>query len=208
MEARIEGGLSGCTPLDVDFLNLSDGAVTYEWNFGDGGQSATMHTNHTFTALPGEDAQYTVTLTATSVHGCTDTAEVSVQVFAQPDASFVSSGTQLTYPDAEVVFSNTSTAGESAAYYWTFGDRQVSYAQNPGTHTFNSWGTYDITLEVDNGDVRRCGHFCGTNLGPCPHHWLHRGRHWLCSADRCIPKRKQLRQQLPLGIFRRFGAQR
>ena len=151
VEARIEGGLSGCTPLDVDFLNLSDGAVTYEWNFGDGGQSATMHTSHTFTALPGEDAQYTVTLTATSVHGCTDTAEVSVQVFAQPDASFVSSGTQLTYPDAEVVFSNTSTAGESAAYYWTFGDGQVSYAQNPGTHTFNSWGTYDITLEVDNG---------------------------------------------------------
>ena len=151
VEARIEGGMTGCSPLEVNFLNLSDGAVTYEWNFGDGDQSATTHANHTFTTDPGEDATYTVSMIARSVFGCTDTAEVSVHVFAQPVADFVTSSTQLTFPETDITFSNTSVHGENTDFFWTFGDGQVSYNEHPETHVYDTWGTYDITLEVDNG---------------------------------------------------------
>ena len=46
VNAHIEGGFTGCAPLEVDFLNLSDGAASYTWDFGDGGQSATAHASH------------------------------------------------------------------------------------------------------------------------------------------------------------------
>ena len=151
VEAQIEGGLTGCAPLEVDFLNLSDGAASYTWDFGDGGQSATTHASHVFTTSPGEDATYTVSLVAESIYGCTDTAQVSVQVFAAPTADFVTSSTQMTYPATTVTLSNTSMAGESASHYWTFGDGQVSYEAQPDPHAYDTWGTYDITLEVDNG---------------------------------------------------------
>ena len=151
VEARIEGGLTGCAPLEVDFLNLSDGAASYTWDFGDGGQSATTHASHVFTTTPGEDATYTVSLVAESIYGCTDTAQVSVQVFAAPTADFVTSSTQMTYPATTVTLSNTSMAGESASHYWTFGDGQVSYDAHPEPHEYETWGTFDISLEVDNG---------------------------------------------------------
>ena len=168
LEARIEGGLSGCAPLEVDFLNLSDGATTYTWDFGDGGQSAATHASHIFTTSPGEDALYTVSLTAESMHGCTDTAQVSVQVFAAPAADFVSSATQMTYPNANVTLSNTSIAGESASYYWTFGDGQVSYDANPEPHTYGTWGTFDIALEVDNGYCSSVASTAVQILAPSP----------------------------------------
>lgn len=151
VEAHIEGGLTGCAPLEVDFLNLSDGAANYTWDFGDGGQSATTHASHVFTTTPGEDAVYTVSLIAESIYGCTDTAQVAVQVFAAPTADFVTSSTQMTFPASTVALSNTSTAGESASHYWTFGDGQVSYDAHPEPHEYETWGTFDISLEVDNG---------------------------------------------------------
>ena len=151
VEARFEGGLTGCAPLDVDFLNLSDGGAGYSWDFGDGGQSATTHASHIFTANAGEDATYTVSLVATSIYGCTDTAQALVHVYAAPQADFVTSSTQMTFPDTDLTVTNTSMAGESAEYYWTFGDGAVSYEEHPGSHNYVSWGTFDITLEVDNG---------------------------------------------------------
>ena len=208
VEAHIEGGLSGCAPLEVDFLNLSDGAASYTWDFGDGGQSATTHANHIFTTDPGEDATYTVSLVAESVYGCTDTAQVSVQVFAAPTADFVTSSTQLTFPATTVTLSNTSTAGESADFYWTFGDGQVSYdAQPVGArirhvgHVRHHVGSGQRLLLV--GREHR-----GSNVGPHPHHRVHGRRGWMCALDGAVQQPEHVRKQLPLGVFRRIGAQR
>ena len=151
IEAHFEGTAAGCAPLEVDFLNLSDGASSYSWNFGDGDQSSTSHPNHVFMTEPGQDATYTVTLVAESVYGCTDTAEIAVHVFAQPVADFATSSTQLTFPESVFGLTNLSVASESATHFWTFGDGQVSYDANPDFHEYSTWGTYDITLEVDNG---------------------------------------------------------
>jgi|GEM_PF-637125 len=168
VEAHIEGGMTGCAPLAIDFLNLSDGAANYAWDFGDGGQSATTHASHTFTTDPGEDATYIVSMVATSIYGCSDTAQVQVHVYAAPAADFVTSSTQLTFPNTNVTLTNTSTAGESAEHYWTFGDGQVSYGANPGTHDYSTWGTYDITLEVDNGYCSSVANTAVQILAPTP----------------------------------------
>lgn len=55
-----------CTPLSVAFTNLSSGAASYLWDFGDTQTSAAVSPTHTY-AQPGT---YTVTLTATNPFTC------------------------------------------------------------------------------------------------------------------------------------------
>jgi gliding motility-associated-like protein len=55
--------------LPITFQNLSTGAISYEWTFGDGQSSTVVHPNNTYD-LPGD---YTVTLIATNELGCKDT---------------------------------------------------------------------------------------------------------------------------------------
>lgn len=74
------GILSTMEP-STNFLNLSQGAVTYVWDFGDGTGSNQISPNHTF---PTEDeGNYIVTLYATNEYGCQDTAVVIVEVYEE-----------------------------------------------------------------------------------------------------------------------------
>lgn len=72
------------TTLDptTGFQNLSVGAVSYEWEFGDGsGISTEFEPTHTFpTDEPGE---YEIILTAYSAEGCPDVAVKYVHVFSE-----------------------------------------------------------------------------------------------------------------------------
>lgn len=53
---------------EVTFTNLSNGAVAYSWDFGDGNTSNQTDPVYTYT----EEGLYTVTLTAENADGCTD----------------------------------------------------------------------------------------------------------------------------------------
>src|SRR5690606_27329162 len=60
-------------------VNESVNATSYEWNFGDG--SANSYSHSPTHAFPNDEAGiYTVTLVATSAHGCVDTAYATVEV--------------------------------------------------------------------------------------------------------------------------------
>lgn len=62
--------------LPITFQNTSIGAVSYEWDFGDGNTSEQVHPNNTFT----ESGSYLVTLVATSEIGCKDTVDRFIQI--------------------------------------------------------------------------------------------------------------------------------
>lgn len=68
------------TGYDVTFENLSEDAVSYSWNFGDGYTSTEENPSHTYD-LEGE---YTVTLTAENASGDTITAEKTVTINLDP----------------------------------------------------------------------------------------------------------------------------
>lgn len=55
--------------LPITFQNLTNNGNIYEWFFGDGNTSSSVHPNNTF-STPGT---YPVTLIATDLKGCTDT---------------------------------------------------------------------------------------------------------------------------------------
>lgn len=67
------------TELDptTTMVNSSAGAVTYEWEFGDGGTSNLEEPTHEYSDAI---ANYTIVLTAISEHGCIDVAEATVTV--------------------------------------------------------------------------------------------------------------------------------
>ncbi|MFC5411967.1 PKD domain-containing protein [Larkinella bovis] len=72
--------VEGCTPLTLNFVNTSEGGVTYAWDFGDNGTSTNPgQVSHTFDK-PGE---YTVTLTAYNKLTCKrqDVAQKIIKVY-------------------------------------------------------------------------------------------------------------------------------
>ncbi len=65
---------------DINFVNSSLGAVTYLWEFGDNSTSTDQNTMHTYS---GASENLTVTLTASSPIGCTDSYELSLVVLSE-----------------------------------------------------------------------------------------------------------------------------
>ena len=67
--------IAGTGILTGFFSNTSTGAVSYEWNFGDGGTSAEVNPTHDYAG----DGTYTVTLVATDDCGNTDTTTKDIK---------------------------------------------------------------------------------------------------------------------------------
>lgn len=62
--------------VPIRFQNLSQDAITYEWEFGDGQSSTEVHPNNTY----DEYGSYIVTLIATDWKGCTDTIQKPIYI--------------------------------------------------------------------------------------------------------------------------------
>src|ERR1700756_1502740 len=53
-----------------------------------------------------------------------------------------------TYPITTFSVTNQTANASSFSNNWNFGDGQTSTSVSPGHHTYNTWGTYSITLVV------------------------------------------------------------
>ncbi|MEZ4800868.1 MAG: PKD domain-containing protein [Flavobacteriales bacterium] len=143
--------LFGCYPQNVTFSNESIGADSYTWAYGTGETSTTsdpLHT-HVFYNFSNTTANYTVTLTASTVNGCSSTDQVLVQVSPELNADFTANGQGCS--PMTVLFDNNTDGGWS--YQWNFGDGETSNLYEP-THTFFNFTdediTYNVTLIVQN----------------------------------------------------------
>ena len=152
LNAQFDVVAQGCAPVDANIINQSEGAASFIWNFNDGSApSNEVNPTHTFVNATGEDVTYEVELIAMSTYGCADTTVVGVEVYAVPTAEFTVSPAIQTYPTTTVGITNLSTASSSAIQHWSFGDGAELASDQPIFHTYNSWGTYNVTLLIDNG---------------------------------------------------------
>ena len=139
---------SGCTPVVVNFSDLSvaPSGSSYLWSFGDQTSSNSINPSHTYTQ-PGT---YDVSLTVSSGNGCEDTYTVPqlVNVSPFPVAGFTPSATELTALDPLVSFTNSSTGATS--YQWNFGDGSpLEFIADPA-HQYEDTGSYNVQLLVTN----------------------------------------------------------
>jgi PKD repeat protein len=159
---------AGSQPLSVQFVDSSSSSPTsWAWSFGDGGTSAAQNPSHTYTTT----GTFTVTLTATNSAGsATISKDAFITVAAAsttPGASFSATKTSGTTP-LSVQFIDTST-NSPTTWVWSFGDGYTSLQQNP-VHTYNSVGTYTVTLTASNSagssTATRSGYITTTLAAP------------------------------------------
>lgn len=133
---------TGCSlPVTINFTNTSSGpgALSYAWDFGDGGTSTATNPSHTYITT----GTYTVTLVVTSSTGCTNTiVKTSEIVIGFITASFTAPAS-ICVANA-VNFTNTSSPAPTSVF-WNFGDGTNSTVQSP-TKTYTVPGIYTVKL--------------------------------------------------------------
>ncbi len=138
----------GCTPLTVNFTDLSvgngAGIDSRLWVFGNGTTSTAF--------APGPQmydsvGSYDVTLFIRDANGCTSSSTETITTYEPPVSNFIANQTEACAP-ANIQFTDLSTGTFNiVAWSWDFGDGQTSTIQNP-THTYLDRGVYTVSLTV------------------------------------------------------------
>lgn len=143
-----------CNPVfDVNFVNSSTGAVSYEWDFGDGGVSTNMNPNHIYPVLPlvsntGQPYYYDVQLIATNAAGCKDTLEQANYITTGQTAAFFHADPFNGCAPVEASFFNNSLSPSPIiSYQWDL-DISTSTLENP-IQMYVDTGYYDVTLIIE-----------------------------------------------------------
>ena len=135
---------SGSAPLTVNFADLSTGDInSWSWSFGDGGTSTEQNPSHIYE----NTGAYTVSLTVSGTGGSdTETREnyIAAGEGGPPVADFSALPATGATP-LEVEFINLVT-GVVTSFLWDFGDGGTSTEMTRFTHTYESAGSYTVSL--------------------------------------------------------------
>lgn len=124
---------------EVDFINKSQNATSYHWDFGDGKNSTENQPSHRYE----KGGIYTVRLIAYDAKGSIQIAR-TIEVNHLPVADFnIEKCDSLSYAPCPVQFFNLSA--NASLYHWDFGDGTTSTEKNP-VHHYQKGGTYTIRL--------------------------------------------------------------
>ena len=133
-----------CQVQPSNFTDQSSGSpLTWNWNFGDGGNAAVQNPTHIYSTF----GTYNVTLIITDVNGCADTVINPVTVFGQPTASFTNN--IVCWGDT-TTFNNTSFTpdGNIVSTEWDFGDGNSSSAYHPQHEWLVQNDTFTVSLII------------------------------------------------------------
>ncbi len=131
---------SACkAPFGVDFSNQTSGPgiLTYNWDFGNGNNSASANPSTTYNAT----GTFNVTLSALSEFGCSGSITKPVNILGAT--------TNFNFPDSAclnnpVSFQNSSSPAPTKSI-WDFGDGTGSTQTNP-TKSYSAPNSYTVTL--------------------------------------------------------------
>ncbi|MFK7756832.1 MAG: PKD domain-containing protein [Flavobacteriales bacterium] len=137
---------SGCSPLTIDITDLSVGAVSGMYDFGDGDTTAYAgSTQHTFTNTTSSNQSFTITQTIENADGCLNTFTQSIEVSPSAVAGIVVPDPGCSPYNVALVNSSTGATG----FQWDFGNGQGSTQTNGTTTYINNSGVdsvYNVTL--------------------------------------------------------------
>tara|TARA_R110002096_G_scaffold221429_2_gene410250 strand:- start:23430 stop:28694 length:5265 start_codon:yes stop_codon:yes gene_type:complete len=131
---------SGCAPLEVNFTNQSNGAISYQWKFGDGNYSSQSNPTNLYTKA----GVYTVTLISiNSAQRDTLVKSAYIQVFPKPIINYaLPDSVQCLFNDSIQLINLGDTAHN---YTWVFGDGTTSNSYN-AVHQYISSGSFRTLL--------------------------------------------------------------
>lgn len=138
-----------CKGTPASFTNgstISNGALGYNWTFGDGNSSHNVNPMHVY----NNTGSFSVKLKVYSAVGCLDSITKQVTVADKPLANFT---TGLACDNDSVTFTDaTSFSGTGMTQVWNFGDGNTRNRNGSVKHFYNSAGTYTATLTATAGN--------------------------------------------------------
>jgi len=138
-----------CAPVSVSFTNLSSGATSYDWDFGDGTTPHPSITSpsHTYAAA----GTYHVVLTAYNGSSST-TKTVTITIYSAPTVYFRASDTAVCVCNNINFFDSCIlNAPGTGTYNWQFGNGDTSSAHNPiYAYCTASTTGYSVILKATN----------------------------------------------------------
>jgi len=117
-KAQFTPDTPACSPKVMTFTNSSTGATSYNWDFGDGGNSSNTTPTHTFINTTSSSQTIIITLIANNINNCTDTARVPVGIYPKPQF-FISALPDSGCTPLKVFFPPLVGVQQ---YLWTYGD--------------------------------------------------------------------------------------
>jgi gliding motility-associated-like protein len=144
-------GSFGCLPVQTSFQDNSnmhgDTPQNWLWDFNDGATSNQQNPVHIYTV----DGVFNVSLTVTSIHGCSSTLirNSMVQAGNKPVVDF--SASPLFGCASTLRQFNDNSIGKVTSASWVFGDGQSSHQLNP-LHHYRDTGVFLVNyIAADNG---------------------------------------------------------
>ncbi len=132
-------------PCDPGFINLSQNATTFIWDWGDGTPQTTLTPADAIAHTYAAEGNYQVVLTASNgTNSSTFNLEANIFGDVVPDFNILNDGCKA---DCEITFQNISTGADS--YEWDFGDGSGTFATSSMddiTHAYTKGGAYQVTL--------------------------------------------------------------
>ena len=140
---------SGCSPLEVQFTNIYDGAISYIWQFGDESGTIQKSPKHSFINTQVDDIIYHIKAFAHTA-SCFDTAHYEITVHSSPTADFTVTPEEQLYPEKTITIQNNSSQGYDN-YLWDFGDgntRLDTEFIESFIYTYDTYGDYTVELLI------------------------------------------------------------
>lgn len=139
-------GKNACVGDMINFTSnvyLNVGIPSYEWTFGDAGNSTLPNPTHTYYSAN----TFTVKLKVTSNLGCVGNAtDLPLQAYVRPTAKFTSDYLLSRGLETDWKFESQSVGADR--YEWTYEDGQKDYTGGPVFMTFNRTGDFKVKLLV------------------------------------------------------------
>ena len=142
-------GYEVTTPCTITFINISENATSYLWNFGDGNTSTQSNPTHIYNAA----GTYILQLTVTGPEGSASACKL-LTLEAQPAANKSAfSYYQEKCSGTPVGISFKTINALSTNTVWNFGNGTVSLARDPIVQ-FLLPGDYTIQYSTQLGSIR------------------------------------------------------
>lgn len=134
----------GCSPVDVQFENISLGSNAFTWNFDDGTQSEEINPMHTFQIENNQtESLFDVVLVAENDQGCSDMYVQQINVYPGLTAMFDVDVTEGCSPLTVNLTNNTLGDKDFLYYEWDYGDGNDS--ENDDAHHAYTFYNYSHT---------------------------------------------------------------
>lgn len=130
---------ASCAPSIVEFIDQSENAASWSWDFGDGSFSSVQNP----VKLYNQPGSYNITLITTSENGCVDTLMLPGYTTVLGPATNFSVDIPEACANSEISFTDNSLGAVS--WEWNFGEGTTSNLQHP-SFVFSEPGSYTVSL--------------------------------------------------------------